>query len=54
MSEDGDKKVVKNNVYGEMLNKMKTKQNTYQKENIPKPKKGHSSQGVVRRTGRGR
>ena len=54
MSDNENKKVVKNSVYGEMLNKMKTSNNSYQKGNKPKPQKGHSSQGVVKRTGRGR
>jgi hypothetical protein len=54
MSDDNNKKVVKNSVYGEMLSKMKTSNNSYQKGNNPKPQKGHSSQGVVKRTGRGR
>jgi hypothetical protein len=54
MSDNENKKVVKNSVYGEMLNKMKTNKNPYQKGPTPKPQKGHSSQGVVRRTGRGR
>lgn len=54
MSDNGNKKVVKNSVYGEMLNKMKTNNNPYQKTGNPKPQKGHSSQGMVKRTGRGR
>lgn len=54
MSDNENKKVVKNSVYGEMLNKIKTNKNPYQKGPNPKPQKGHASQGVVRRTGRGR
>jgi hypothetical protein len=54
MSDDNNKKVVKNSVYGEMLNKVKTSNNSYQKGNKLKSQKGHSSQGVVKRTGRGR
>lgn len=54
MSENENKKVVKNSIYGEML-KQKSNKNPYQsKGHTPKPQKGHSSQGIVKRTGRGR
>lgn len=52
MTDDSTKKT---SPYGKMVDKIQQNNNPHQKgNNSPKPKKGHSSTGIVKRTGRGR
>lgn len=47
-------KVQKNLVYGKMLKQLKDNNQPQKHSKVPQPQKGHNSQGVMRRTGRGR